>query len=200
MADDPFDPDDDWHLPLPIYLRKIDAASHWGSSEVDFDLRVQIALAKAFGTDDGRVSVYLVRNRDDLRRIVVALDANRQSPGKKAIRFVAMSAEELRELTLETTAGCTKCRGANSLHRDIVVMSHADRLRALVERMIRADRKPRNFPKTVLENGRASATRDFCSALVASSGCACDSGIRRIVYWIKRMRSFFVREREATVL
>jgi hypothetical protein len=196
MADDPFDLRDTWQIPPPYYLRKVDAASHWGTAKDDVDSRIDTALAKVFAPDEGRISVYCIQRRDDLRRVVVALDANRQFPGN-AIRFLAISPDELRPFSLDTTPGATKCREANRLHNDIVVMDRMYRLRELVMAMIAADRTVRNFSKKALAVGLTLADGDFCNARSPSFGCACDRRPDRwAAYWMCRGLRFLVPTRK----
>jgi hypothetical protein len=186
MAIDPFNPHETWKIPLPYYLRKIDAKWHVGSPEDEQAMRIKTILENVLVPEDGRISIYLVRNRTDLRRVVVALAANRGGSGSGPIRFVAISAHELQPLRLDSALGFTKCRAVNKLHKDILARDPTA-LRTLAEAMARAGRRDRNFSKTAVESGRQIATQESCNAIAESRGCACDCRLdRMVVYWTRR--------------
>lgn len=189
MPDDPFDPSSQWNVDPPFFVRKIDAKWHWHGRQENGSDRIQCILENVLVPDSaGRISTYWVGDSNDLRRVVVGLDANRSNPGKM-IRFVAMLPDEIGEFKLEPTEGLTECRGANALHRDIVVDQSA-RLPLLAERLVRSGRQDRVFQKKHLEHGRLLAQKEFCTAFRRSYGCACDRRIdRRIAYWLQRGRA-----------
>lgn len=191
MENDPFEIYENWNLEPPYFLRKVDAKWHWYGKTDDHEERVKTILAKAFAPDENNcISIYQVQTSDELRRVVVGLDANRgEGYAGKEIIFVAIASEELQTFTLRNTLGLTNCRKANTLHRDILV-TNSDSLRELIEAMLTADRQTRRFAKKILRPAREQGKQEFCSVFDKSWACACDRGLfRRLVYRINKWRS-----------
>ena len=108
-------------IPAPVFLRKLRRKSHWGAADDPIDERAVIAVREVFLTERGNTySVYLIRTDEDLRRVAIGLNGNRDSL-TEVLDLVAFLPNELQAvgISFQATPGDTRCRFANLLHHDL---------------------------------------------------------------------------------
>ena len=79
----------------PFFLRQLRRATDWGDAVPPLDQRVEDAARAVFRVDQPAHSLFEIRDADDLRRVVVALCANRLKPAGSKFFFVGVSRAEL---------------------------------------------------------------------------------------------------------
>src|SRR5205085_1562101 len=102
-------------VPTPAFVRKLRRRSDWGeASDADQTQRVRDAVEKLFRSQtEPDISIYLVQNDDDLRRVALGMNAGRDSL-KEAVPFVAFLPAELEaaEIRANQTPGNLPCAHA----------------------------------------------------------------------------------------
>jgi hypothetical protein len=159
----------------PVFVRKLVRQSHWGVPEDDLPARVANAVREVFRSDPGRAfSVYVLEGDDDLHRVALGLNANRDSL-TEALDLVGFSRQELAACGIKPvqSAGETKCSGANRRHFD--VFASELQLAELCGSAMQAGRTVGRLKKSDMRPIVEKATQDGCRAAVADSEhCVCD--------------------------
>ena len=67
-------------VPTPAYVRKLRRRSDWGEPTDDQGQRIKDAVEKLFRSQaELEISIYLVNNDEDLRRVALGMNAGRDS-------------------------------------------------------------------------------------------------------------------------
>lgn len=136
------------HPDAPVFLRKMNKKTDWGSDETPSVERVSDIIELVFSRKTQPFSVFLVQSDEDLHRVIVGMNGGRDSLTAES-HFVAILEGELigAGIRIDHTPhnGITNCRFANSLHHDL----HAsdEELRVLCLSLIDAGRKATTFTK-----------------------------------------------------
>jgi hypothetical protein len=149
----------------PFFLRQV-RPSAWGDSATPPDQRVEDALRAVFKVDDPAHSLFLISGVDDLRRVVVALCANRLKPSGSKFCFVALSRAELDtagvQVVLAPEDG-TPCGIANRLLHFNATATE-DQLRNLLAALFAAERERQQLKEKQLEELINRAATEGCRA------------------------------------
>ena len=128
--------------PGPVFLRKLNKKSDWGSDETPADERATDLIALVFHRKTYPYSVYLVESDEELHRVIIGMNGGRESLTAES-HFVAIHPHELKATGIRVDhtpdGGMTRCRFANSLHYDLTPEDY--QLRALCVGLIAAGRK-----------------------------------------------------------
>lgn len=164
------------HTNFPAYIRKLDKKSTWGHADDDFDGRAQAAADGVFPEVATVFSLYLVRNDDDLKRVIVGLNMCRDRR-KSRIALIAFTKEEVSHAGFaihENVTGETECDWANNLHIDISGDSNA--ASSLCRNAISAGREAFQIGAGDAKKFADSLEQDRCKAFAVNNCCAhCDS-------------------------
>ena len=107
--------------PYPLYIRKLAKKSVWGDKADDPVARIEAAWTGVFPKSESKFSLYRVESGEDLQRVVVALNVNRQRPNDQfdLVSFRPSELEEAGVSILNDALGDTECHAANLLHVDV---------------------------------------------------------------------------------
>ena len=159
---------------LPVFLRKI-RRSDWGAEGDTKGARAENAALRVFLDDVPPYSLYSVSSDEDLRRVLLALNANRTAliseedrateRLRDSLDYVLFLAEEARQagVTFATTPGNTPCGYANGLHVDM--SATPDRLRRLCELAIEAGRQATRCGRGDMGEVVVAATKEQCRSV-----------------------------------
>lgn len=158
--------------PSPVFLRKLDKKSDWGNADLAPDQRVSDVVDLVFERGSYPYSVYLVKTDEDLHRVIIGMNAGRQSLSSESY-FLALHRHELEAVGMDInhtpSSGITRCLFANALHHDLPASKN--QLRDLCLYLFQEDRKICYISKgkTKLLIPRAEADR--CLAISQSHVC-----------------------------
>jgi hypothetical protein len=158
-------------VPPPAFLRKLRRKSHWGAANDPLDDRVDIAVREVFLTEAAPYSVYLIRSDQDLCRVAIGLNGNRDSLAE-VLDVVAFRPSELQAvgITFQQTPGHTRCRFANLLHHDLTATE--TQLRHLCRTTMQQGRNAGRFSKGTMKEIVILAQKEQCVvALGVTPGC-----------------------------
>lgn len=160
--------------PYPALLRKVTRRSHWDAA---LEQNAVTAAAEVFKEKDNQISVWFVRNDEDLRRVAVAMNEERDSL-HEAVAFVAIQKQEFADakIELQQTPGATSCKAAEQLHYDAVVDNKAAVF--LCELLFKARRGITACTKGQMKQAVLAARKEGCF-VVAESLAACQCGATR---------------------
>jgi hypothetical protein len=133
--------------------------------------RVQDAVSKLFRAQaEPDISVYLINTDDDLRRVVLGMNAGRDSL-KEAVPLVAFLPTEFESVGIQVTQtpGNLPCDYANKLHHDLVATD--TQLVQLCERAMRSGRVSGNCSKGSMNDIIERATREKCRTVTKEGNC-----------------------------
>lgn len=159
---------------LPVFLRKI-RRSDWGAEGDAKEARVENAVLRVFLDDAPPYSLYAISSDEDLRRVLLALNANRtalvseEDKANERLRdsldYVLFLADETRQagVTFATTPGNTPCGYANGLHMDMSAIS--DQLRRLCGLAIADGRRATRCGRGDMGEVVAAATKEQCRSV-----------------------------------
>ena len=101
----------------PAFLRKVDRARMWDLPPGD---RNAETASQVFVEGDRSVSLWLVSNDTELRRVAIAMNENRNSPHER-LDLLPIRPEELQAVGAvpQQTPGDTTCEVARRLHHDV---------------------------------------------------------------------------------
>ena len=157
----------------PVFLRKINKKTDWGSDETPPDERVSDILNLVFNRKSSPYSVYLVGTDEELHRVIIGMNGGRESLTAES-HFIAIRAEELEAagIRVEHTPGegVTNCRFPNSLHHDLT--AEDDQLETLCLGLIASGRKPATLTKGRTKAIVPEAEALGCLAVPASTTCS----------------------------
>ncbi len=187
MTDSVFSIKDAWDLQPPCFIRKVERPGHWVGSENSPSDRVTKIREDVFPQgSDKSLSVYMVEDDRDLRRVAVALNANRASL-TQVIVVLAIAQSEIDGFSLHSSRGRTKCTRANKLHRDLSGYD-VNRLNNLIKTMLKAGRKPKRFTKPKMHTAVKESGQEGCHAIeLQSAVCECESQVEgrgRVLDWL----------------
>ena len=158
--------------PGPIYLRKLNKKTDWGSDETPPDERVSDIIHLVFNRVTYPYSVYLVRTDEELRRVIIGMNGGRESLSAES-HFLAIQDAELDAASIEVThtplEGITRCQFANLLHHDL--QAGNKQLETLCLRLIATGRKAATFTKGRTKAIVPEAEDLGCLAVPASTVC-----------------------------
>jgi hypothetical protein len=161
--------------PGPVFLRKMNKKTDWGSDETPPDERVSDIIDAVFGRKTYPYSVYLVQSDEELHRVIIGMNGGRESLTAES-HFVAIHGHELEASRIRVdhtpAAGMTSCRFANSLHHDLAAENA--QLKALCLRLIAAGRKATTFTKGRTRVILPGAEAIGCLAIPESKGCTAE--------------------------
>ncbi len=168
--------DEQSHLggaPFPLYLRKLDKKSRWGHPDDAIDGRVSVAAAEIFPSPDNCFSLYLIRSRADLCRVVVALNLrrNRRNDHIDVVGFLE-SEITASEIQILQVPGETECAAANALHVDISASSQ-DSFSRLCRLAMQAGREAVRIGKTSVAEMLTEQINLGCEAITENATCGC---------------------------
>ncbi len=156
-----------WHIEPPCYVRKVDRKSDCQDAAT-----MQQEVFRRESEDD-TISVYVVNSATDLARVAIGLNANRLST-TQVIFLLAITADELADITVQNTTGATLCKWANHLHRDLQI-TDATQTTRLAEAIMSAGRTCQKFTRSAMNEALHAATNDGCHAASENSaGCVCE--------------------------
>jgi hypothetical protein len=163
--------------PTPVYLRKLDRKTDWGSDDVPSEVRAEDVVRLVFHRNTHPYSVYLVGSDEDLRRVIIGMNGGRQSLSSESY-FIALHPGDLGVIGLRAehtpAEGATACKFANSLHHDIV--AEEPEITALCVHLFRDGRRVRYFSKGRTKLLIPEAEAIGCHAAVKNSpGCLLDA-------------------------
>ena len=150
----------------PFFLRQFRAPDAWGEPGTPVEERVEQAVTRGFIVTDPEQSLFLVRDGDDLRRVVVGMTAGRQKPAKNPFHYVPFTPAELDaagivpEHVAEDRTGCYVT--SRVLHHDARTDEAA--LRALCDSAMRANRPRVDVFPVALKVLYATAAAEGCPA------------------------------------
>ncbi len=159
--------------PGPVFLRKMNKKTDWGSDETPPDERVSDIIDLVFNRRTYPYSVYLVRSDEELRRVIVGMNGGRESLTAES-HFIAIRADELEAAGIRNDhtpgEGITSCSFANSLHHDLPAEN--DQLKTLFYSLIAAGRKAATFTKGRTKAIVPEAETLGCLAVPAATKCS----------------------------
>jgi hypothetical protein len=110
----------------PAFIRKLARATHWEQTGDGEGEKARSVVQQIFRNQaEAEISIYLVKTDDDLRRVAIGMNANRDSL-TEAISFLAFNQSELTAAGISkppTTPGDLRCNYANALHFDMTATS-----------------------------------------------------------------------------
>jgi len=159
----------------PVFVRKLVKPSHWGAPTDDLSARVKLAVQEVFRFEPGEAfSVYLLEKDEDLHRVALGLNGNRDSLTETLV-LVGFYEQELAScgISLVPSRGATKCSGANRRHFDF--SADEQQLTKLCSDAIQAGRGSGRLSKSHMRPIIDRANQDRCRAVVTDSEhCVCD--------------------------
>jgi hypothetical protein len=162
-------------VPTPAFVRKLRRRSDWGEPADDQGQRVKGAVQKLFRLQtEPDISIYLVNNDDDLRRVALGMNAGRDSL-KEPVPFVAFLPAELGAAAIQAspTPGNLPCAHASGLHHDIQATD--DQLAQLCATAMQKGRVVGNCSKGMMTEVIAEATKEHCRAVTDEGICLVDT-------------------------
>lgn len=155
----------------PVFLRKLARASHWGQPTDPLDQRVKDAVKNVFRNQvQAEISIYRVSSDEELRRVAVGMNANRDSLNE-AIAFAVLLPEELARhgIQLTQTPGDLKCEFANRLHFDAV--ANDQQLEDLCRALMAAGRTEGRCTGGMMKAAAEMAVGEGCAAATKTLPC-----------------------------
>ena len=163
---------DTLQIQAPAYVRKLRRRSDWGDPSDEPAQRAKVAVEKLFRTQSQpEISIYLISNDEDLRRVALGMNAGRDSL-KESVPFVAFRSEELRTLGIEATQtpGDLPCGHASSLHYDMIATD--DQLLTLCSKAMTCGRVAANCTTGMMKEVVQEAISEGCRTAVPSGTCS----------------------------
>jgi hypothetical protein len=154
-----------------VYVRKLRRRSDWGDGVAAGPPRAQEAVEKLFlSQDDDELSIYLINNDEDLRRVALGMNAGRSSL-KEAVPFIAFLPAELAAAAIEArqTPGNLPCAHANRLHHDIVAT--ALQLNQLCNSAMASGRRAGNCTSGMMTSAAMAGTAEGCRTATNVGAC-----------------------------
>lgn len=155
----------------PVFIRKLARASHWGQPSDPIDQRVKDAVRNVFrNQQEPAISVYRVSSDEELRRVAVGMNANRDSLGE-ALAFAILRPAELGQfgIQLTQTPGDLKCAFANRLHYDAVATDQ--QLEDLCRALMAAGRSEGRCTGGMMKAAAQDALAEGCAAATNRHPC-----------------------------
>lgn len=154
-----------------VFIRKLARASHWGQPADPIDQRVKEAVKNIFRNQVEReISVYRVSSDEELRRVAVGMNANRDSLNE-ALAFAVLLPDELAQhrIQLTQTPGDLKCEFANRLHFDAIATDQ--QLEALCRALMTAGRTEGRCTGGMMRSAAQEAVNEGCAAATKTPPC-----------------------------
>jgi len=154
----------------PAYLRKISKPRAWKQPLDDKDLA---AAAQVFQEGDEPISLWLVSDDIELRRVAIAINEGRGN-FHETIDFLPVYPQELLEAgaASQQTLGNTTCRAAQPLDYD-VQLDDGSRTR-LCRTLLASGRKLERCKRAEMKEAERRSEAEGCFATVhTSTECAC---------------------------
>jgi hypothetical protein len=158
------------NIPTPFFVRKVPRKRHWT------DGKQSIIDSVLCPDEDGTVSLFRIADSLDLKRVSLALNANRvkTNPNSGSIRedllLAAITDEELAGLDCQYTLGDTPCAHANHTHYDWKVAS-SNEVSGVVDKILSVQRPFVKISKALLVPAIAELEGIGCRAVTADSHC-----------------------------
>lgn len=164
----------------PTFIRKLGRASHWGQPGDPLPQRIKAAVAQVFRNQvEPVISIYLVSTDEDLRRIAIGMNANRDSLHEN-IAFLAFQPGELAAAGIQPpvrTPGDLLCDYANARHHDMIATDA--QLEQLCTNLMNAGREVARCSGGVMKDAEKLARAESCKAVPHVVQCgvaACNPG------------------------
>ncbi len=159
----------------PVFLRKLDRKRDWGVETDPLDARLAAVVQRVFLEDQffPNISFYLVQSDDDLRRVALAFNGNRDSL-TEILDLVAFLPAEFQAAGLvpHRTPGNTLCHFANLTHHDLPDTTTAQELEALCRQAMTAGRIAARCTGGMMKDVVKLAEAEQCLVAVnPSPGC-----------------------------
>lgn len=158
-------------VPTPAFVRKLRRRSDSGDPADDQGQRVKDAVDKLFRSQSERdISIYLVHNDEDLRRVALGMNAGRVSL-KEAVPFVAFLPAELESAAIRAnpTPGNLPCAHANCLHHDIQATD--EQLTQLCQSAMQSGRVAGNCSQGMMKDIITAAKAENCRTVTTEGLC-----------------------------
>lgn len=160
---------------FPSLVRKLDKKSDWGHASSPTIGRASTAAAKVFPRAKDAYSFYRVNSYDDLAKVVIGLNSNRNRLKEKMDLIAFTEAELLAcDISISETQGKTTCKTANSMHVDAHSMSF-DSFIGLCGNSMDGNRESFRISKTEVGNMLGFLEDLGCEAVPDNSNCSCQS-------------------------
>ncbi len=159
-------------LVAPAFVRKLRRASDWAQADLAREERPKTAVRQVFRNQSApEISVYLVHTDEDLRRVAIGMNANRDSL-RETIAFIAFLPAELTAAGIQaptSTLGDLKCDHANRLHHDVTATDA--QLEGLWEQLIKLGRAPARCTAAMMKDAGKLARDESCKSIPNVSVC-----------------------------
>lgn len=160
-------------IKAPAFIRKVGRASHWEQESADAnEAKARSAVQQVFRNQtESAISIYLVRSDDDLRRVAIGMNANRDSL-TEAIAFLVFSQAEMTMAGIgepAQTPGDLKCDYANALHFDMTATDA--QLEDLCVRLMKVGREAARCSRGAMKDAERLTVAEQCKSAPNVSKC-----------------------------
>jgi hypothetical protein len=149
----------------PAFVRKLGRASRWELLGNSLQERAKAAVKLIFRNQPGsEISIYLVATDDDLRRVAIGMNANRDSL-TETIEFLPFNETDLTAAGIGKpiqTPGDLKCEHANALHFDMTASD--DQLEKLCVDLRKAKRDAARCTKGAMKDAEKLTVAEKCKS------------------------------------
>ena len=156
----------------PVFIRKLRRASDWEQPGDDTEEKARAAVQKIFRNQaETEISIYLVKTDDDLRRVAIGMNANRDRLNE-VIAFLAFNQTELTAAgigNLAQTPGDLKCDYANTLHFDMTASDA--QLEKLCTELLEAKREAARCTKGTMNDAEKLTVTEKCKSAPKVTTC-----------------------------
>lgn len=155
----------------PVFLRRVSRSRNWDEPLKNKD---PVAAAKVLIERGKSVSLWLVTNDTDLRRVAIAINEGRHVSFHERLSLLPIHQDELDGVGVEFTqiAGLTSCKAAEVLHHDILLDERS--AVGLCQILIDVNRKLATCTKSQMKKAENISRGEGCFATVPeSSECEC---------------------------
>lgn len=160
----------------PAFIRKLGRANHWGQLDEPPAQRISSAVTQVFRNQtEPEISVYLVSNDEDFRRVAVGYNAGRRGSLHETIAFLPILKAELEEhgIQIRKTPANLKCDHANQLHHDLLATN--EQLEALCQNLIATNRTAAKCSEGSMKAAVELAKQENCKSIPDIVECGLDS-------------------------
>jgi hypothetical protein len=157
---------------VPAFIRKLGRANHWGQPDDPLEQRIPSAVTQVFRNQgEPEISVFLVNNDEDLRRVAIGYNAGRKGALHETIAFLPILRSELEEsgIRITKTPANLKCDHANQLHHDLLATN--EQLETLCRNLIAANRTAAKCSESAMKSAAELARQEKCKSIPGVVEC-----------------------------